>query len=172
MGQPLYEQLGFVTEYTLTRFEGAAPRGEVPAGVVPAGPEHREAILALDRAATGTGRGRMIARLLDEYPAEARMAVRGGEIEGYLTARPGARALYVGPCVARGDAGEGLLTDAWQRHTGEVVFIDVPDGNGAALAAVRAAGLAAQRPLMRMYRGVRVDDRPGALWASAGPEKG
>jgi predicted N-acetyltransferase YhbS len=172
LGQPLYEQLGFVTDHVLTRFEGVAPRVEAPARVQPARPEHLSAILALDRAVTAADRGKLLRRLVTEEPAAARVVDRDGVLEGYLLARPGARARFVGPCIARGDAGPLLFADAWQRYAGKFVFIDVPDGNAAAGALVRAAGLTPQRTLTRMSRGAPVEEHVAQLWASAGPETG
>jgi hypothetical protein len=87
-------------------------------------------------------------------------------------ARPGARACFVGPCVARGGAGPVLFADAWRRHAVEPIFLDIPEGNAPALTLARAAGLAPQRTLARMYRGVKVEERVADLWASSGPEKG
>jgi GNAT superfamily N-acetyltransferase len=172
LGQPLYEKLGFLPEYLLTRFEGTSPRGEVSPGVSAAGPEHVDALVQLDRAVTGTDRERMIVRLLEEYPDEARVVESPAGVEGYLLARPGARAWFVGPCVARGGAGPLLLADAWRRHAGVPIFMDIPEGNAPALTLARAAGLIPQRALTRMYRGVKVEERVADLWASSGPEKG
>jgi len=126
----------------------------------------------LDRAVTGTDRGRMIRRLFAEYPDEARVVESPVGVEGYLLARPGARAWYVGPCIARGGAGPLLFADAWRRHAGEPIFMDIPEGNVPALTLARAAGLSPQRTLTRMYRGVKVEERVADLWASSGPEKG
>jgi hypothetical protein len=65
-----------------------------------------------------------------------------------------------------------LLADAWRRHAGQRVFVDVPVDNGPAVAAVGAAGLVSQRPLYRMCRGPRPYERIEQLWVSFGPEKG
>ena len=170
LGQPLYEKLGFVTEYTLTRFEGHAPRAERPPSVCAARPEHLKAVLWLDRIVTGTDRWQMVRRLFEEYPQEARVVESSQGIDGYLLARPGARAWYIGPCIGRG--GAGLLADAWGRHAGEPIFLDIPEGNREALQCARAADLTPQRKLTRMYRGAKIEERIADLWASAGPEKG
>ena len=172
LGQPLYEKLGFLPEYLLTRFEGTPPRVEAPPGVSAAGPEHMDALVQLDRAVTGTDRERMILRVFAEHPDETRVVESPGRVEGYLMARPGARARFVGPCVARAGAGPLLLADAWRRHAAEPIFMDIPEGNAVALTLARAAGLMPQRTLMRMYRGVKVEERVADLWASSGPEKG
>jgi GNAT superfamily N-acetyltransferase len=172
LGLPLYEKLGFVAEYTLTRFEGPSPSVAVPPGVSPMSRKHLDGVLRLDRAVTGTDRARMILRLFDETPDEARVVEAQAGIDGYLLARPGTRAWQVGPCVARGGAGPLLLADAWQRHAGQMIFVDVPDANAPAHTLCRTAGLISQRSLTRMVRGEHIEERVADLWASSGPEKG
>src|SRR5262249_62109170 len=95
-----------------------------------------------------------------------------GKVVGYVTGRPGANAYHVGPCVADSAVGPKLLAAAWEQCAGQRVYIDVPDANEAAVAAVTAAGLSMQRPFARMCRGPRIEDRPGRIWACFGPEKG
>jgi predicted N-acetyltransferase YhbS len=172
LGQPLYEKLGFLPEYLLTRFEGPSPQVEAPPGVTAARGEHLDSLLRLDRAVTGTDRERVLRRLLAESPDEARAVETPDGVAGYLLARPGARAWYVGPCLAHAEAGPLLLADAWRRHAGAPIFMDIPEGNAPALTLARAAGLSPQRTLTRMYRGVKVEERVADLWASSGPEKG
>ncbi len=173
LGQPLYEQLGFVPEYVLTRFEGAAPRVEATfQKVQPARATHLDEILSLDRSVTGTDRSKMLRCLFAEQPDAARVVEHNGAVTGYLMARPGARALFVGPCIAQAEAGPLLFADAWQRYAGQPIFLDIPNGNTAAFALAQSAGLTPQRPLTRMVRGVRIEERVADLWASSGPEKG
>jgi GNAT superfamily N-acetyltransferase len=172
LGQPLYERLGFVTEHVLTRFEGVAPPGEEIPAVQPARAAHLDRVVSLDRAVTGTDRSKIIRRLFAEQPQAARVVERDGAVEGYLMARPGARAFFVGPCIAQGDTGALLFADAWHRYAGQPIFMDIPQGNATAFALARSVGLTPQRPLTRMYRGVRIEERLADLWASSGPEKG
>ncbi len=172
LGQPLYEKLGFVVEYRLTRYAGQALHGKAPNGVCATRPEHLDALIHLDRAVTSTDRERLLRRLFEEYPHEARVVESAEGIAGYLLARPGARAWFIGPCIGRATAGPRLLADAWQRHAGEPVFIDIPDENSAARRCARDAGLTSQRELTRMYRGAKIVERIADLWASSGPEKG
>jgi hypothetical protein len=86
--------------------------------------------------------------------------------------RPGSRAVQLGPCLATAGVGPLLFQDAWHRHAGEFVFLDVPTGNAQAVQLAEAQGLTVQRRLVRMVRGDRMDDRVEALWAGFGPEKG
>jgi GNAT superfamily N-acetyltransferase len=172
MGEPLYRSLGFVPQFHLARLEGELhAAGEAP-GVEPGRREHWESAARLDREVTNTDRRRLLFERFHERPAELRVVLRGGTVVGFLTTRRGARALYVGPCVATAEAGPLLLADVWRRHAGKCAFIDVPLGNAAALSWVKRNGLFDQRQLLRMCRGEKVEECVAQLWASSGPEKG
>jgi GNAT superfamily N-acetyltransferase len=178
LGRPLYQSLGFVEEYTLIRHEGvlsnakpaAKSSEEIVVRALPA--SHLEHALQLDRQITNTDRQTLLCRLFAESPEEWYLAVRGDEVLGYAGARAGSRAWQIGPCMATSGGGPLLLADAWQRHAGQNVFVDVPADNHAAITSVQAAGLVPQRPLYRMGRGTRVPERVEHLWTSFGPEKG
>ncbi len=178
LGRPLYEKLGFVEEYTLTRYDGIAPTAETlpdtpnKIALCAIHPEDREGVIAFDRDVTGTDRAALLRSLFAERPEAGRMAVRDEELLGYSTMRIGSRARQIGPFLATAEAGPLLLADAWRAYSGERVFVDVPVDNRAAVATVEGVGLVPQRPLYRMCRGPRPHERIEYLWASFGPEKG
>jgi ribosomal protein S18 acetylase RimI-like enzyme len=172
LGQPLYERLGFVEQFRLARYEGTPHPAPAVAAAEDAPPGQWEALAALDEAVTGTARRRLLLRLFAEQPGGVRLVRLEGRPAGFLAARPGKRAIQLGPCVAAPEVGPALLADAWQRHAGRRVYLDVPVANGAAARLAQDAGLTVQRHLTRMYRGVQVCERLEWLWASSGPEKG
>lgn len=172
LGQPLYEKLGFVAEYALYRHEGVLPPGGTVPGVEALYPDHIEDLLPLDRAVTCTDRTKLLVRLASEFPEGVRVVGRAGSVEGFRAARPGARALQVGPCIANGSAGQLLLEDARRLYGGMPVFIDIPTGNGPAIRWAEETGLTVQRRLLRMCRGPVLEEQIAALWASSGPEMG
>ena len=170
-GQPVYEKLGFVPEYGLTRYTGTAALSD--GGFAPAGDKPQlDDVIALDRWATATPRAKLLTRLLAESPDLTRVLRREGRLEGYITGRRGANATQIGPCIATAQAGPVLLTEALSYCAGRPVFIDVPHDHAAARQIVETRGLTAQRHFLRMCRGTRIRDRVGAIWASSGPEKG
>ena len=171
-GRPVYEKLGFMPEYELARYEGMASQYPASQIVTELAPGAHPDIVEFDKKETGTDRGKMLVRLFGEFPQGLRIVRRQGTVEGYVIIRPGANAIQVGPCVAATDAGPPLLSDAFTRCRGKMVFMDVPKGNVDAVRFVEAAGLSIQRSFTRMYRGKRIDDNITALWASSGPEKG
>jgi predicted N-acetyltransferase YhbS len=172
LGLPLYEKLGFVAEYRLDRYHGHLPGADGPSIAQPMPPDPLDGLIALDRAVTGTDRGRLLRRLAAERPEMLRVVERGHRVEGFLMARPGSRALQIGPCIAGPEAGVMLLNEAWHTYAGQAVLIDVPADHAGAQAMARVGGLTVQRHLMRMRRGEKLVEQLASLWASAGPEKG
>jgi GNAT superfamily N-acetyltransferase len=173
-GQPVYEKLGFVPEYPLTRYMGTVEPSPKPLALMlpPTIGRQMNAIVAFDRGMTATPREKMLARLFEESPEITRALYRDGQVEGYVTGRRGANATLIGPCIATAYAGPILLRDAFGRCVGQPVFIDVPRDNAPAIEIVEKSGLTVQRHFTRMCRGERIKDHVEAIWASSGPEKG
>jgi ribosomal protein S18 acetylase RimI-like enzyme len=179
-GQPVYEKLGFRTQYELARYAGTLNPGFCQPRANPATQaslrvalkEDYEAVFALDYSATQTDRRKFLARLFYERPAQVHVVDRAGHIEGYLTIRNGSTAVQLGPCIANTEAGERLLSDANRRLGGAQVYLDVASSNDRARRFAETSGLVIQRTFMRMCRGVVVNDDCAWLWASSGPELG
>jgi GNAT superfamily N-acetyltransferase len=171
LGQPLYASLGFVEQYRLARYAGTLGAASAAPEVEAALPRDWERLTALDAEVTGTDRSRLLPRLFAEAPGEVRLVRKDGEVRGFRCARHGAHALQLGPCIAAPDAGASLCSDAFHRHAGTQVYLDVPRDHAAAGLAL-AHGLVVQRELVRMCRGEPCVERRDWLWASSGPEKG
>jgi len=172
LGQPVYERLGFVEQFRLARYEGVISQADQIAEVEVALPEHWEALFALDRTVTNTDRRQFLSRLFVEQPQKVHCVHSGGRITGFITGRPGPKAVMLGPCIGTPEAAGLLFADAGRMYSGQRVFADVPLVNQAATTFVEAQGLAVQRYLTRMRRGVAVCERVELLWAGSGPEKG
>lgn len=172
LGRPVYEKLGFIPEYELARYQGIAPSCPAPPTVAETTSDAYPDIIEFDKVITGTNREKMLIRLFEEFPQGLRTLRRQGKIEGYVTMRPGANAVQIGPCVAATNAGPALLCDALDRCAGKYVFVDIPLDNAGALKIAESSGLKIQRCFTRMYRGKKVTDTIEALWASSSPEKG
>ncbi|GAC1451994.1 MAG: GNAT family N-acetyltransferase [Isosphaeraceae bacterium] len=177
LGQPLYERLGFVGDYALTRFLGRPPATETPSTTTSSfTPSLARRLHDLDRLATGTDRSRLLNHLAQAHPDNVHVTSSEPEgikpVEGFLMARPGANAFQVGPCIAREESGPRLLADALQGLRNQTVLIDIPRDQLHAVELVHARGLAPQRDFLRMSRGGKVQEIPGLLWASSGPEMG
>lgn len=186
LGRPLYESLGFTTDFALARYEGQphvpqsthhAPLGDARGKPrdVPAlyQPSDLPDIFAVDRRVTQTDRRGLLVSLFTADPASARIVRRNAQLVGFSTLRLGARATHLGPCLAIDEpAGRAVLADLFQRHASQKIFIDIPDDNRPAVEMALAAGLTIQRPLYRMTRGRRIEEDQRGIWATFGPEKG
>jgi hypothetical protein len=97
---------------------------------------------------------------------------------GYAFGRPGTKAVYFGPCVARSHT-EARQLLAWflGRHAAETVYWDLLPGNTAALELARECGFAPLRRLVRMVRrgagaAAPLTHRDGLVFGVAGFEFG
>ena len=173
LGKPLYESLGFVSQFTLTRYAGVLPDPQRPvAGVEPVQRDQVAELVAVDRAVTGTDRHKLLFRLYEERPDSFRMVRSHGRLTGFLSARPHAHALQVGPCVGTAEAAALLFADHQDRYAGERVVMDIPIDNPVATGLAERLGLAPTRQLLRMGWGEPVVEQIERLWISYGPEKG
>jgi ribosomal protein S18 acetylase RimI-like enzyme len=182
-GQQVYEPLGFKAEWSLSRWqrpgEGALMMGPDRGTRRQPGEKDWSRIEDLDCRAFGTSRQGLLRALVqfgsrvvvvDELDAPA--AIGGC---GFL--RPGARAQYLGPIVAR-DPGSGLrlvdaLLSAEDGFAAGPVYWDIPDANATVVEHAQRRGFSKQRSLTRMVFGDNaVPGKPELQWAIAGPEVG
>jgi GNAT superfamily N-acetyltransferase len=152
MGRPLYLALGFEDEAPIERWRAVLPAAGDPGALEPFRLDGE-----LDGEAFGADRSALLLNLARQ---EAACAPDGG----YIMARPGAQALFIGPCVAR-SAGAARRLLAWvaSRHAGEPAFWDLLPANSQALELANEFGFAPARKLVRM---VRPGGRPAAPWRS------
>jgi GNAT superfamily N-acetyltransferase len=160
LGRPVYERLGFVPEAAYQTLAGPTlPRGPREAPVRAGQAGDLEAVLALDLAATGEDRRRLLTAL---WPTGGLVAAAGGEPLGYHLASP----WRTGGATIAADPGTGLaLLDAVRAAGGEVA-ISVPTANTPALEFLEEAGFAEIYRTIRMHRGPRVRWDPAALFGA------
>jgi GNAT superfamily N-acetyltransferase len=157
MGIALYRKLGFAPVEVVERWERPAMEG----AAAPAGVAEWELDAALDRAAFGADRRRLLESLARAGAATAPGAAAAPHAAAlpdgsYAMGRAGARAAYFGPCVARSAAAARQLL-GWflARHAGEAVYWDLLTENGAAVEMAAAHGFRRARTLTRMVRELR-----------------
>ncbi|MBM3775958.1 MAG: hypothetical protein FJW37_12480 [Acidobacteria bacterium] len=157
MGRPLYRQLGFEDECPIERWARIGGTRELPGapgGARPREPAPVAAAAALDCGAFGADRSELLSLLAAGDSAD----LPG---EGFAMGRPGSRAAYFGPCVARSpEAARTLLEWFLARRQGETVYWDLLPGNPAAIRLARAAGFEPLRRLVRMARPGRARQPP------------
>lgn len=165
MGRPLYEQFGFVVEEPIERWGCMA----ASAGAVnEASPGDLPRAVEIDREAFGADRSFVLERLARQFRAEFL-----GCPDGYVLARPGSKAHYLGPCAARNAAAaESLIRPLLARHRGERMFWDLLPANQEAAALARSLGFEPIRKLVRMGRPPTPVGQTGLVWATCGFEYG
>ncbi len=173
-GMPVYLKLGFVREMSMQRWLRPAglamPTG--PSGVRPLLPADWVAVEALDRAATGVDRSRVLRRFAEDRRAGFVWPAEGNPV-GWALLRPGANADHVGPIECADAAGiQALLTALLRAADGRAVHCDIPDDHSVATSIARGNGFAVLRPLERMRLGPSVATDLGLLAAIADPSIG
>ncbi len=181
LGQPVYAKLGFVGDFTLSRFEGLLPspserlaggEGDLASNISLLLPSDLAAMFVLDEAITKTRREKLLCHIHEANPDLSHKYTRAGRFEGYCLCRPGSNAWQLGPLQGMPDAALYLLADAAQRLAGQRVYLDVPLENVPACVSAQALGLTAQRTFLRMTRGRRIAEDVRLFWTGSGPEKG
>jgi GNAT superfamily N-acetyltransferase len=128
-GRPVYERMGFQLDrrYLNFRLAGAdAPLAATSPGLRRAGTDDVQALLALDRQATGEDRSAMLRTFVEA----AWVVERAGEIAAFHVPCPWRE----GPCVARDPASGALVAEASHRLLGSARRAwSVPEANRAAL---------------------------------------
>jgi GNAT superfamily N-acetyltransferase len=161
LGKKLYDTLGFVDEWTMTRW-----RGVVESGVRKQCDEiDLQKIAEFDEAAFGANR----LKFLKKLAADCEIAFKKNM--GFAMRREGFRATHIGPVVANSAETAIELMHAMLRP-GEVI-IDIPDRNGILSSWAQSKGLIPERPLTRMRLGKEIAAQsPETLFAIASPEAG
>jgi GNAT superfamily N-acetyltransferase len=166
MGRPLYARLGFRDEAPIERWSAEEPGVPRAATDAPAGGSAPDA--ELDRRAFGADRAALLSRL----PREIAAVLSGG----YALARPGARALQLGPCVARDrDTAAKAIGAVLARRPPGPVFWDLLPSNPDAVKLAAELGFTPVRRLMRMSilrEGPDVPHDDTLVYAAAGFEYG
>lgn len=173
-GEPLYRSLGFVAEAGVERWTGVPrPVGSSDTMVSTGG--SLSDLAALDSAAIGADRTRLLTQLMNDGATEPLVARSSrGKPEGFALARPGRNAIYVGPVVALSEgAAQQLIGAMVERLAPESVCLDLHSAGCLDRQSLQAFGLSPQRGLTRMRLGSRPAAQVGrSLVASAGPELG
>lgn len=152
MGLPLYEKLGFRALYNVEVWEGRASSYLGPRAR-PLRPADLPAMVALDAAAFGVTRGRIIRRLVADHPRLAWVDEdERGEVAGFVLAQPRVDgSLHIGPWLHRSPWGaEKLLQTALEALQGQHVRLDIPDLNAQATVFAHNHDLKYQRHCVRM----------------------
>ncbi len=158
-GRPVYEKLGFVAEWTLTR-QLREPRLGADLPVKDAAntrsltsTDDWKAAATLDAKGFGLNRERVL-RALNAQCIAIKVWPEHGPIAGFGMLRTGSHASYLAPLVCRESDGARALLSALLTAAGDrPVVWDVPDDHKLANELAALLGFTPQRPLTRMRLG-------------------
>jgi GNAT superfamily N-acetyltransferase len=176
-GLPLYQKIGFATEWTMTRWQGANVAGQNPESAAPGlrklGHADLRAVREIDRHAFGAPRLDVLNRFARES-IEALVWQPQDKVEGFGLLRPSADSDYLGPLICSSTEGFKALARALVAKAQKpLVHCDVPDKNEAAGEFMKEAGFKPVGTLARMRLGPNlVKSDPLAQYAIADPAVG
>lgn len=171
LGKPLYQKLGFVTEYEIERWQ----RPRTPsAGPVDLASRVTNEMLDQDHEIFGSDRSAVLRSIGRENPEFVLQCRSQGKLSGYCLGRRGALADHLGPWIARDEAAACTLLDKFlMRSRAARIFVDGVKSNPWAIRLLRERGFQFSRSLTRMYRGTNdFPGRPELQCAIVGPEFG
>jgi GNAT superfamily N-acetyltransferase len=174
-GKPLYEKLGFISEYEIDRWILKRSVAVPPSKKAPRlSPEHISDIFEHDLQAFGADRASLLSSLKDDAPDLTLIAQNDGQLMGYAFGRRGLFADHLGPWMSRvADTAKTLLDEFLMRSSRETIIVDALRSNPAAGELLRERGFSPVRLLTRMYRGPNNSPgKPESLCAILGPEFG
>jgi hypothetical protein len=156
--QANYRKSGFQLAYRNIRFQGVAEgaAGLNVSNVSNVSDLPFEQLLDYDRQCFPAERARFLAAWIGQPDAVALMALRDGHVAGYGVLRRCRTGCKIGPLFADSDR---IANDLFDRLTAgspahipdEVIFLDVPETNPAAVALARAHGMTSVFETARMY---------------------
>ena len=176
-GQPVYRALGFNGVWGMKRLGGdavrMAPASTQNVTIRPIEAADWPLLRAYDAAAFGADRGRLLRDLQARRPALGLIALRYGDVAGFMLGRDGRVATQFGPLVAEdAESAKALLVHGLAVASGRV-YIDLADRQADVAAWLAGLGFQVERPLTRMvYGGAMAFDDPARTFVVAGPELG
>jgi len=177
LGKPIYEKLGFVTEYELGRWILRRPAENFPQGAetgekMPA--PLLDFVMKADGVAFGADRSAILRSVNEEEPRFTDGIWNAGGMEGYAFGRHGSFADHLGPWIAKdATAGQRLLDQFLAQSSRPMVVTDCVEANPFAKGLLQVKGFEYARPLTRMFRGRNeFPGRPELICSILGPEFG
>jgi predicted N-acetyltransferase YhbS len=152
-GRPVYEKLGFIAEWMLTRHQVRSSTGARSQGTRELAKTDWPEIEKFDSAAFGAPRTRVL-QMLAQASRSALVWPDRGPVLGYGMLRPGSQSDYLGPvvCVTRA-AVPPLVKALLRAANGRSVFWDIADDNMPVIELAKDLGFKPVRALTRMRQG-------------------
>ena len=177
-GQPVYEKLGFVSEWQLQRWQRLGASSEIKSDTnlkELRALDERDwpSVMQIDAAAFGAHRPELL-RQLGQESRRACVWPATGQVLGFGFRRPGADSDYLGPLAClTAEASAILVPELLAAPTAVSLTWDIPDHNESAKSIAQSFGFKPVRALTRMRLGPPADAlQPSALFGIADPAVG
>ena len=155
-GQPLYESLGFRSEYSLVRMTAEKVKriktDSIMVSISQLTQHSLEKVIEADEGIFGMSRAELLSYLYNNAPDRSLILNEGSSVSGYFLGRKGTRFNYLGPlCANTGENAELLLASALSKLEGSSAAVDVFANRTGFIPLLENAGFIKQREFTRMY---------------------
>jgi creatinine amidohydrolase/Fe(II)-dependent formamide hydrolase-like protein/ribosomal protein S18 acetylase RimI-like enzyme len=175
-GNTVYNKLGFVDEYTLSRMTGTGFLSDIKSNntVRLMTSVDLIEINKMDIDIFGVERSNVINHLYDTSPDNCFILINNNSITAYCFTRPGINYTQLGPiCALNSSDAISITAEVLKSLHGNPVVIDVPDSQDEYKSWLQNIGFAFQRPFIRMAKGNNPQSKQiSKIFAIAGPELG
>lgn len=158
-GQPVYQKFGFKDEYLIHRMTAIPVSAKGPRGFggeqLPQAVHFNDSpeIVEYDKRVFGADRKQLIEFLIKDYPDNALILKRDGQISGLALGRKGTRFHQIGPVMApTTEDAKKLIIASLEKLEGQPVVIDVLDDKQDLIDWLVEAGFTKKRHFVRMYQ--------------------
>jgi GNAT superfamily N-acetyltransferase len=174
-GKPLYEKLGFVSEYKIDRWILKRTVDRPTTSTANSlGSREVESVVGFDRQLFGADRSQLLRSVNEKTPHFTQAIWSGTKLQGYTFGRSGLFADHLGPWMTQdADSAKALLEEFLQRSPRDTIIVDALKSNPITGNLLRDHGFSPARLLTRMYRGPNnYPGEPNSICAILGPEFG
>jgi GNAT superfamily N-acetyltransferase len=177
-GQPIYEKLGFKSEYLIARLVNISFESSQLADfrTIPQKIQVKDipSIIEFDKHAFGSDRTQLIRSLVLDYPEKSYFLKKKNKISGFILGRKGNKYHHIGPVSAQSsDTAKLLIAHVLKTLCDQPIVIDILDDKQELTEWLTTAGFVKQRSFTRMF--LKSNSFPGEIgfqYLITGPEFG
>lgn len=175
-GQPVYEKLGFVKEYSISRMVCDSFNSEIVRSkrIAKIATSDLQAVFQFDKKVFGADRRNLIYALASHFPELTGILINERIIKGLAIGRKGNKYIQIGPVSAYSElVAKELITNILSDLTKQAVILDVADSKTGLTDWLLQLGFRQQRQFWRMYLNNNFfQGEPAKQFAICGPEFG
>ncbi|MHC4871593.1 MAG: GNAT family N-acetyltransferase [Planctomycetota bacterium] len=176
IGKTVYDNLGFVDEYMLSRMVvDSMPEVQADSSVKKMSDDDLESVVGLDKKVFGVAREELIRHLFVNAGEYANVIYGAdNELAGFSLGRHGFKREHIGPIVAKDTTtAKALASACFSILSGKAVLTDITHTDEVWRSWLEDTGFSEERPFIRMYKGKNLaGENLEYSYSIAGPELG